>query len=367
MPERTSLNDLRREVRRFLETTPFVPVCDSWMRGFDPAFTKAVAARGWIGMAWPESHGGGGRSYVERLVVTEELLRAGAPVTAHWTADRQIGPSIIRLGNTKLQEEFLPLIRRGEAVFSVGLSEPDAGSDLASLRTRAEPVPGGWAISGSKIWTTSAHVATHAYVLARTSKGASKHEGLSEFIVDMDNPGITVRPIKDLSGERHFNEVFFDSVPVPGDRLLGIEGQGWRQAMEHLAFERGGSERYLSTYPLLARLVKLAHEVPDRAVHERLGRLAARLTGLRGLSLDLAQALDAGQAPVRLAATLKLLGTEFEADVVEEALYVYDVCGATRPDRRLLRRAMAVPPAGRIRGGASEIMRSVIARAECAT
>lgn len=334
------------------------------MRGFDPNFSRTIGERGWIGMSWPTSHGGGGRSNVERLVVTEELLRAGAPVSAHWTADRQIGPSIIRLGSSELQREFLPKIRRAEAVFCVGLSEPDAGSDLAALRTSARPVDGGWEITGNKAWTTSAHLSTHAYVLARTSKEERKQAGLTEFIVDMDTPGITVRPIIDLSGEHHFNEVFFDGVFVPDGRVLGVVGNGWSQATDHLAFERGGVERFLSTYPVLVAMIAAARSAKDRASTERIGALAARLVVLRRLAFDLAGALDSDQAPALLAATLKLLGTQFEADVVAEARYVFDVCGTDDLGRDLLLEASAVVPTVSLRGGASEIMRTVIARAE---
>jgi len=336
------------------------------MRGFDPTFSQTIGEHGWIGMSWPLSHGGGGRSNIERLVVTEELLRAGAPVAAHWTADRQIGPSIIRLGSEALQQEFLPAIRRAEVVFCVCLSEPDAGSDLAALRTVAKRVPGGWELSGNKVWTTSAHLSTHAYVLARTSKEERKQQGLTEFIVDMDSPGITVRPIRDLSGEHHFNEVFFEGVLVPDGRVLGAVGNGWAQATDHLAFERGGVERFLSTYPVLGAMLGAVRTNPDRAAKERIGHLAAQLVVLRRMSYDLAGSLDAGDAPARLAATLKLLGTLFEAEVVEQARYVFDVCGATSTDLALLEEAAAVVPTVSLRGGASEIMRTVISRAESA-
>ena len=330
------LEELRQEVRGVVNAAAITPRCDSWMRGFDPDFSRTIGEHGWIGMSWPISHGGGGRSNVERLVVTEELLRAGAPVAAHWTADRQIGPSIIRLGSAELQREFLPTIRRAEAVFCVGLSEPDAGSDLAALRTSARQVAGGWEITGNKVWTTSAHLSTHAYVLARTSKEEVKQAGLTEFIVDMEAPGITVRPIIDLSGEHHFNEVFFDGVFVPDGRVLGVVGNGWAQATDHLAFERGGVERFLSTYPVLVAMIAAARSANDRASVERIGALTARLVVLRRLAFDLAGALDADQAPARLAATLKLLGTQFEADVVAQARYVLDVCGTDDVGRDLL-------------------------------
>jgi alkylation response protein AidB-like acyl-CoA dehydrogenase len=358
------LSQLRAEVREFVARTPFVPRCDSWMRGFDLEFSRAIAARGWIGLTWPGRYGGGEQSNAARLVVTEELLRAGAPVAAHWTADRQIGPAILRYGSDDLRAEFLPAICRAEVVFCLGMSETEAGSDLAAVRTKAEPADGGWTISGSKIWTTSAHHATHAYVLARTGTGESRHEGLTELLVDMGTRGLSVRPILDLTGEHHFNEMLFDEVYVPHRRVLGSVGSGWQQVTDQLAFERGGAERYLSTYPLLAATVRAARRNPDRAATERVGALAARLVALRRLGRGIAEALDAGQAPGRLAAELKLLGTAFEKDVVETARYVLDVCRADDADRALLADATQAVLAGSIRGGSSEILRTVISRAE---
>ncbi|EIV91935.1 acyl-CoA dehydrogenase family protein [Frankia sp. QA3] len=355
---------LRREVRAFVAAAGIAARNDSWLRGYDPDFTRELGRRGWIGMTWPTEYGGGGRSNTERFVVTEELLRAGAPVTAHWTADRQIGPTILRVGTEDQRAEILPKICRGEVVVGLGLSETEAGSDLAAVRTRATPIDGGWSITGAKVWTTSAHHATHLYILARTGEGASKHEGLTEFLVDADTPGITVRPILDLVGEHHFNEVILDDVHVPDDRVLGTVGAGWKQVTEQLAFERGGVERYLSTYPVLAAMIRTVARHPDRAATERLGELAARLTALRQLGLQLADALDQGEAPVRLAAGLKLAGTRFEKDVVETARYVFDVCEGDAEAHRLLVDGLAVVPGASIRGGSSEVLYTVISRAE---
>ncbi|WP_297659540.1 acyl-CoA dehydrogenase family protein [Pseudonocardia sp.] len=358
------LSDLRRQVREVVAAAGIAPRTDSWMRGFDASFTERVAERGWIGMSWPAEYGGGGRSNLERMVVTEELLRAGAPVTAHWTADRQIGPAILRVGSDELKAEFLPGIRRGEIVVGLGMSETEAGSDLAAVRTRAVPDGDGWRVTGAKVWTTSAHHATHIYVLARTSDEDARHEGLTEFLVDSDAPGIEIRPILDMVGEHHFNEVVFADVPVPAGRALGTVGQGWKQVTEQLAFERGGAERYLSTYPLLAAMVRSAARVRDRAVTERVGSLAAQLVGLRQLSVQVATALDAGEVPGRLASALKLRGTTFEKEVVETARYVLDVCGADAEASRLLVDGLAAVPGASIRGGASEVMRTVIGRSE---
>ncbi|MCW2829720.1 MAG: acyl-CoA dehydrogenase protein [Aeromicrobium sp.] len=358
------LEALRHDVQGLLASTDFVPRCDSWMRGVDRGLTRAIGERGWIGMSWAAEHGGGGRSNLARLVVSEELLRAGAPVAAHWTADRQTGPSVIAHGSPALRDELLPAIRRGEITIGLGISETEAGSDLAAVRTKAVKVDGGWSITGSKIWTTSAHLATHLYVLARTGEGSTRHEGLSEFLIDADTPGVTIRPIHDLIGEHHFNEMVFDGAFAPDDRVLGTIGNGWAQITEQLAFERGGIDRYLSTYPLLAAAVRAARRSPDRAATEQLGALAARLVTLRRLGIEVAAGLDAGRPSPVLAAELKLLGTLFEKDVVETARYVLDVCGSDAADLELLADGITSVPGGSIRGGSTEIMRTVISRQE---
>ncbi len=365
----SELDDLRREVRAFLASRSFTARSDSWMRGFDQDFSRAVGECGWIGMTWPVEYGGAARSNTARLVLTEELLRAGAPVAAHWTADRQIGPSILQHGTEAQRRELLPAICAGEVVVGLGMSETEAGSDLAAIRTRAVGVDGGWLISGSKIWTTSAHHATHLYVLARSGEGAVKQEGLTEFLVDMNTPGITVRPILDLSGEHHFNEVFLDEVFAPDARVLGEVGQGWKQVTEQLSFERGGPERYLSTYLLLAAAVEQLRAYPDRAGVEKLGAAAARLSAVRSLGYAIAASVDEGRQSSAQAAKLKLLGTLFEKDVVDVARYVLDVArdGAPNPAlATLVADGLLACPGVTIRGGASEIMRTVISRFELA-
>ncbi|QRP43131.1 acyl-CoA dehydrogenase family protein [Amycolatopsis sp. FDAARGOS 1241] len=367
----TDLTALRAQVRAFArerqEQGAFTPRCDAWLRGYDPEFSRELAARGWVGMTWPAEFGGAGRSNLARLVVTEELLRAGAPVAAHWMGDRQIGPAILRYGSPELQKTYLPLIIRGDVSFCLGMSETESGSDLASVHTVAGPVPGGWRVRGRKIWTSHAHRATHAYVLARTDASGSKHEGLTEFIVDLTSEGVDIRPIFDLRGDHHFNEVVFDDVFVPADHVLGEPGNGWQQVTEQLAFERGGMERVLSTYPLLAAVV--AHTTtpaPDAAV--RIGEALARLATLRQLAWRVAIAIDGGAAPVQQAAELKDLGTTFEGDVNELARAVLDV----EPDPfaegevGLLAQGVLAAPGFTIRGGTTEVLRTIIARSAAA-
>jgi acyl-CoA dehydrogenase len=365
-----ALSELRDEVRGLVDgwrtAGRFVPRPDAWLRGHDRAFTTALADAGWIGVTWPEELGGAGRSNLARLVITEELLRAGAPVAAHWIADRQIGPAILRSGTRELQEEFLPRIACGEATFCLCMSETEAGSDLAAVRTRARKVDGGWRIDGAKIWTSQAHHCEYAYVLARTSVGGSKHEGLTEFVADMASPGITVRPIRDLQDEHHFNEVIFDDVFVPDRWVIGVVGEGWQQVTEQLAFERGGPERVLSTYPLLERLLEVVEPDGDPSDLALLGELVAEAVSLRQMVWNVALALDRGEAPIRQAAMLKQLGTAFEQKVADEARHILGA--VPRPPGpgldEMLGDALMASPGFTIRGGTSEVLLGIIARSE---
>jgi alkylation response protein AidB-like acyl-CoA dehydrogenase len=334
---------------------------DNWMRGFDPDFSRGLSELNLIGLTWPVEYGGRGLGNVARLAVTEELLRVGAPTGAHWIGDRQIGPSIIRHGNPTLREQFLPAIIAGKFTFCLGMSEPEAGSDLASVKTRAARISGGWIVNGRKVWTSGAHHATHMYLLARTADGARKHHGLSEFLVDMNSTGISVSPIKDIAGEHHFNEVLLEDVFVPQARLLGTEGEGWRQVTDQLAFERGGPERFMSSYPVLVELLTAGPEVTDGVRHE-LGELTARFSTLRQLARRVAAALDDGTAPALEAATLKLLGNTFEHDVLGVAQHAYAIADRM-PGPRYFDALMASPGFG-IRGGAAEVLLSMIARQE---
>ncbi|MFT4081010.1 MAG: acyl-CoA dehydrogenase family protein [Nocardioides sp.] len=358
-----SAKAVRADVRAAIAAAPrFDAQPDAWLFGHNPAFTATLAERGLIGITWPTEYGGRNGSATDRLVATEELLRAGAPVAAHWIADRQIGPAILRYGSPELRAEFLPRIVSGDYTFCLGMSETESGSDLAAVRTKAVPVEGGYRITGRKIWTSNAHRSTHAYVLARVPGGESKYDGLTEFIVDLAAPGIEVRPIRDMVGEHHFNETILEDVFVPADRVIGTIGDGWKQVTEQLSFERGGVERVLSTYPILDRL--LADEAIGLGREAVFGRLVARLHALRGLALSVARTVDEGGAPVRRAAMLKYLGTSFEAEVVE---FGRDVLGGVvRPDRsaldRLVGQGLTRTPGATLRGGTTEVLLGILAR-----
>jgi acyl-CoA dehydrogenase len=333
----------------------------SWM-GFDRDFSREVAARGWVGMTWPATYGGGERSALERYVTLEEMLAAGAPVGAHWIGDRQSGPLLLRLGTEAQRREFLPRICRGELAFAIGLSEPDSGSDLASLRTRAEKVPGGWRINGRKVWTTNAHLCDFMIALLRTSPAPDpkqRHQGLSQFLVDCRLSGISIRPILDMAGEPGFNEITFDDVFVPDTMLVGQEGAGWEQATAELAFERAGPERYLSSFPLLAEA--LDHIAGEPAAPEAVGRLLARAAVLRQMSLSVAGMLQDGATPAREAALVKDAGNDYEQAMPEA---IRNLLPDAPPPalRELLEVTNMVARSYSLRGGTREILRGIIAR-----
>ncbi|MFF1253725.1 acyl-CoA dehydrogenase family protein [Pseudarthrobacter sp. NPDC058329] len=359
-----TMEDLRTKVRALAEDwfreSGTRPLMDPWLRGFEPEFSKRLSSEGLIGITWPAEYGGGGRSNAARLAVTEELLRAGAPSAAHWISERQIGPAILRHGSAALKEEILPGIVSVDNIFCLGMSEEHAGSDLAAVRTRAEKVDGGWLLTGRKMWTGYAHKATHAYVLARTSDGVRKHEGLSEFIVDMGE-GVSVTPILNMAGEHRFNQVDFRDVFVPDIRLLGAEGNGWRQVVEQLSFERGGAERYLSSYLLFTELLRRLRKT-GIGLQEMVGSLVQRLTVLRHLAFLTAEALDRGEAPIRQAAALKLLGNQFEVDILESFRKTLRPEDLARTSNYSI--GVQSAPGFELRGGSVEVLLSIIAKEE---
>ncbi|GBE66237.1 acyl-CoA dehydrogenase [Mycobacterium sp. MFM001] len=361
---------LREQVRAFLaETLPWGTFEPGLGMGAEVSrdFSAALAERGWIGMAVPARYGGRDATAVDRFVVVEELLRWGAPVGHHWVADRQIAPVLLRYGTEEQKRWLLPRICRGELCFCIGMSEPDAGSDLASVRTRGVRDTDGWRVSGTKVWTSNAMYADYMIALCRTGEG-ERHAGLSRFLIDMHGPGVTVRPIPFLNGSTdHFAEVILDDVAVSDEMVIGEIGQGWAQNASELAFERSGPDRWISTFLLVQEFIR---ECPDLAASPAgsrlIGELAAQYWVLRRLSLAVARAIDAGGTPAAEAALIKEMGTRFEQDVVGSLRELLDhelVCGP-EPSlfEGLLRRAVLESPSYTIRGGTNEILRSVAAK-----
>ena len=359
---------LQREVREFLaaELPP-----GTYDRGLgmgaakDKEFSRKLAERGWVGMALPARYGGHDRTAMDRFIVVEELLRWGAPVGHHWVADRQTAPTVLRYGTEEQKQRFLPAIARAEVSFSIGMSEPDSGSDLASVKTRAQRCEGGWVVTGRKLWTSGARENDWMAVLCRTSQEDERHEGLSQLLVDLASPGLTTNPITFIDGTRGFAEVVLDEVFVPDELVLGEIGGGWKQIVSELAFERGGPDRWLSSYGVVEELLRVDALRDLPGLPSLLGSLTARWWSVRQLSMSVARMIDDGRAPSVEAALVKSIGTRFEQDVVTavSALVDDEAWVATPgPFQELLTKAVLTAPSWTIRGGTSEVLRSVVAR-----
>ncbi|MCC7548713.1 MAG: acyl-CoA dehydrogenase family protein [Burkholderiales bacterium] len=357
-------------VRAFLATEcgggRYVPHRCSWST-FDPEFSRRAGAAGFIGVTWPREVGGQAQSSLVRFVITREMLAAGAPCGAHWIADRQSGPQILRHGSERARREILPRVCRGECFFGIGMSEPDSGSDLAAVRTRARRHGEGWLIDGSKIWTSQAHRVHYLIVLARTGEaGEDRHGGLTQFIVDLSASGVTVRPIHNLSGGHEFNEVFFREYYVPDDMRLGDEGAGWAMVTGELAFERSGPDRFLSDYRLLVELIDTIGPEPDARQAAEIGRLVSHLAALLRMSTSVAALLDEGRSPNTEAALVKDVGTAFEREVPEIARLLLPLQPSLDDHAQRLPETLAHvvlhAPSFTIRGGTREILRGIIAR-----
>jgi len=323
------------------------------MNGYSKQFAKEMGQLGWIGMTWPTAYGGGGRPALDRLIVGEELISAGAPIAAIWFADRQMGPSIIAYGRPDQQAEFLPPMLSGELTWCIGMSEPGAGSDLAGLSTSARRDGDHWVINGQKIWTSFAKVADYMYLICRTNSEGPPHAGISEIVVPMKLPGIEVRTIKDMTTNQHFCEVFFTDVRVPIGNLIGVEGQAFKQTMRQLEHERGGIDRLVSNHALY-KLALARADLGDPLVRQDVARLesAYRI----GRILVAREVLK--QAPAGFSSATKCFCTEHEARVAQ---FVSRVFGADATLWDDVTRGLCYSPGYTIMGGTSNIMRNILA------
>jgi alkylation response protein AidB-like acyl-CoA dehydrogenase len=358
---------LRTEVRDFIKE--YEPLMGFSKSEFSRDFSRAMGQRGWIGMTWPKQYGGHERSAFERYVVIEEMLAAGAPLSAHYTGDRQSGPNILRFGTEEQKHFFCPKIAAGELTFCIGMSEPNSGSDLAGTRTRAVKVDGGYRINGSKLWTSNAHRADYAILFCKMASDGKeepdRHAGATQFLLDLKSPGIDIRPVLNLLAEHHFNEVFLTDVFVPDSRLLGKEGNGWNQVTSELAFERSAPDRFLVLFQMLREMVRMAGPTPDKATAAALGKLIAQLVTLRSMSLSIAGMLEEGLQPNTESAVVKDLGTRYEQDIPVVARQLF----STEPELEaaetyvsMIARSTMNAPRFSIQGGTREILRGIIAR-----
>ena len=319
-------------------------------------------------MTWPKEYGGHQRSAIERYVLLEELLAAGAPVGAHWIADRQSGPALLKFGTEHQRRKYLPGMARGEIFCCIGMSEPNAGSDLASVRTRAEKLADGrWKLNGQKIWTTQAHRCRLMIGLVRSGgfDEKAKHLGLSQFLIELDTPGITIEPIVDLVGDSHFCEVFFEDVILGPECLLGAEGAGWKQCTSELSLERSGPERYMSSMAVYLEFMRAAGPDPSESVRQALGRIAADIWTLRQMSLSVAGQLAGGKDPSVEAAIVKDLGNTFEQSLPTLIQTLTEAGMQLEQDTDLMRTLgwlLQTSPSFSLRGGTREILRGIIAR-----
>ncbi len=325
---------------------------DSWINGFSKEFSATIASEGWVGMTWPEEFGGGGRPPIERVIMAEEMIGAGAPIAASWFADRQFGPSIFTYGTREQQERYLPDMLSGSTTWGIGMSEPNSGSDLASLTTSAVRDGDSYVVNGQKIWTSGGALADYVYLICRTDSSGRPHEGVSELIVPMDLPGIEVRTIRDMVDNTHFSEIFFTDVLVPAENLVGVEGGAFKQTMVQLEHERGGIDRLVSNRPLY-ELAKEKADTTDPVVRQAIARLESDYHVGRLLVYREVQR----QAPKGFSAATKVFCTEHQVRVANFAAHVL---GAEMMLDDQRSREFCYSPSYLLAGGTSEIMRNIL-------
>jgi len=326
---------------------------------------RHLARHGWTCIGWPEEHGGRGLSLDHQVIFHEEYARANAPARTNHLGEELLGPTLIAFGTPEQQERFLPRIRAVKEFWCQGYSEPGAGSDLANVTTRARPEADEWVIDGQKVWTSFAHQADWCFVLARTEPGSERHRGLSYLLVRMDQPGVEVRPIVQLTGTSEFNEVFFSGALTTVDMVVGGEGNGWKVAMATLGFERGvstlgqqvGFQRELDA---LLEVARANGTYDDPVLRDRLARAQVELEVIR---LNALRTLAEEQGPQQ-ASISKLLWARWHRTLGELAMQVRGPDSLTTGpgyDLDEWQRLFLFTRADTIYGGSDEIQRNVLA------
>jgi hypothetical protein len=372
-------NAFRQEVRGFLEDEikngAFRPMCDGWIKGFSPDFSKKIAVKGWLGVTWSQKYGGLGRSHVDRFILTEEILRHGAPAAYHWVAEWQIGRVIYTLGTPEQKQEMLPKILKGEVCFGLGMSEPGAGSDLASLKTRAVEDGDYYIINGQKMWTSSASHVTHIYLMARTDPAAPKQKGISNFIIDRATPGVTIRPTIDMTGVEAWGEVFLDNVRVHKKNLVGEKNRGFYYVLNQLDYERVGMEWLMGNYPLFEAIIRFSKETKrngkpiseDPLIRNRLAQLQVEFEVGRLLMYRAAQVMDKGKAPNVEAAIAKPFCNSFEKHLAGTAVDILGLYGQLSEESKfaplmgMAPQSLLAAKGASLQGGTDEVLKGIVA------
>lgn len=371
---------LRQKVRRFLEDEIrqelWQPTVDGARHTVDRSFSQRAAANGFVGITWPKKYGGQELTYTDRLIITEEMLRYGAPIAGHWVGERQVGPCLLAFGSEEQRQEFLPQMVRAEILFGLGFSEPNAGTDLAAVQTTAIKDGEYYVINGQKAWTSRAHDADYIWMLVRTDpKAPRKHQGLSQFIMATNLPGVTIRRIPDMSGTDAMSEVFLDNVRVHEKYRVGPENKGWYQIAANLDYERGGPDRLMSNYIVLPLIVEYARKtlrngrplIDDPEVRGKLAQLKIEYEVGRMLVYRVHWLNDKGVVPNYEAALSKCYSCEFEQRLANAAMQILGPYGLLTPDSKYAQlngHALSTymySPAYTLQGGSSSTLKTIIA------
>ncbi len=369
--------DVRDFLKSELEKGSFEPKLNACVDGFSQEFSKKMSKRGWIGLTWPKEYGGKGLGYVDRAILLEEMIKAQAPIAFHFVAERQVGPALIHFGSEDLKKEFLPKILNAEISFCLLFSEPDAGSDLASVKTTALSEGEFYVVNGQKVWTTGGHLTDFGWLLAKTNLDPAlpKHKTLSEFILDMRTSGVTVQPLINMAGVHSFNEVFLDDVKIHKDYLVGKKDNGFQQIMEQVVYERAGIERLLQNYPVKEILLDYVKTKKrngrylwdDPVVRNLIASLEIEFNIGRLLCYKVAWEIDQGKIPNYEASVCKVFCTQYEKKLSDVATQIMGLYGQLLPGSRyapyegIAAESYLWSPSYTLQGGTVEVLKNIIA------